>query len=273
MRGFGNTKLWCHMSMVSGGRFTNKEIRLGNPLRLKTYRELVPVIAKIANHNPDFSLFFRGQIKESKLKSGSLSFYPTIFRKPGGTLSGKELSERYEILDKCSDELVVQLESAKIEGIEKIKKFPEIQWSILQHYGVCATPLLDVTQSLRVAVSFTFMSAGKKVYIFVFAFPHPQGTITYSTEDELLNVRLLSSCPSDALHPHFQEGFLVGTFPSRVKRKQPSLDFGRRLVAKIEILKTGFWDTNFHAIPEDALFPKVDAIESLCLGIKNRYGT
>ena len=149
------------------------------------------------------------------------------------------------------------MESAKIEGIEKIKNFSELQWSILQHYRVCATPLLDITQSLRVAASFALNSATDKAYIFVFALPYPQGTITYFTEDELLNVRLLSSCPSDALRPHFQEGFLVGTFPSRVKRKQPSFDFGRRLVAKIEIPKKGFWDSNFYAIPKDDLSPNL----------------
>ncbi len=273
MRSFGNTKLWCHMSLASGDRFTNKDIRLGAQARLQTFRELVPAIAKIANHNPDYSLFFRGQRNDRRLNSGSSSFYPTIFRKPNGTLSESELSDRYKTLDKCSEELVVQLESAKIEGIKKIKKFSELQWSILQHYRVCATPLLDVTQSLRVAVSFALNSAKEKAYIFVFALPYLQGTITYSTEDELLNVRLLSSCPSDALRPHFQEGFLVGTFPSRVKRKQPSLDFGRRLVAKIEIPKKGFWDSNFHAIPEDALSPKNDVIDSLCLRIKNKYCT
>ena len=259
------------MSLDSGDRFTNKDIRFSVPARLNTFRELVPAIAKIANHNPDYSLFFRGQSQEYRLNSGSSSFYPTIFSKPGGTLSVRELSKRYETLDKCSEELVVLLDSLNIEGIEKLKKFSELQWSILQHYEVCATPLLDVTQSLRVAVSFALNSAEEKAYLFVFALPYPHGTITYSTEDELLNVRLLSSCPSDALRPHFQEGFLVGTFPSRVKRKQQSLDFGRRLVAKIEIPSNNFWDTNFHAIPEDALFPNDDEIESLCLKLKNKH--
>ena len=70
-------------------------------------RELVPTIAKIANYNPDYSLFYRGQHNDWRLNSGSSSFYPTIFRKPNGTLSESELSERYKTLDKRSQELVV----------------------------------------------------------------------------------------------------------------------------------------------------------------------
>lgn len=261
------------MSLKRGKRYTNKDIRLGNPERINTFRELVPTVARIANHNPDYSLFFRGQGKDYRLNSGSSSFYPTIFRNPGGSLSAKELNKRYRLLDRYSEELVTRLESPVIEGIKKLRKFPELQWSILQHYGVCDTPLLDVTHSLRVAASFALNLASERGYIFVFALPHPQGTITYSTEDELLNVRLLSACPSNALRPHFQEGFLVGTFPSRVKRKRSSLDFGRRLVAKIKIPKKSFWDGTFHAIPDDALCPKDDNMESLCSEIKSSSGT
>ena len=63
-----------------------------------------------------------------------------------------------------------------------------------------------------------------------------------------MNVRLLSACPADALRPHFQEGYLVGSFPIRSEKKQPQLDFARRLVAKIEIPKKGFWGRDFDAI-------------------------
>ncbi len=273
MRNFGGTKLWCHMSLDTGERFTNKNIRESKPVRIVTFRELVPAVARISNHNPDYTLFFRGQSNDYKLSSGASSFYPTIFRKPGASLSTKELDGRYQALDNCSKELVHQLESLSIENVSKIRKFPELQWSILQHYEVCGTPLLDVTHSLRVAASFALNGASNFSYIFIYAFPYSNGTISYSTEEELLNVRLLSACPSEALRPHFQEGFLVGTFPSRVRRKQPSLDFGRRLVAKIEIPKKGFWGKAFHAIPKKALYPDGDEMESLCSIIKAGYGT
>ena len=76
-----------------------------------------------------------------------------------------------------------------------------------------------------------------------------------------------------ALRPHFQEGYLIGPFPSRVERKQPYLDFGRRLIAKIEISKKTFWDKNFPAIPQDALLPTKDEMAGICAKIKSQYGT
>lgn len=183
-------------------------------------------------------------------------------------MSMTQLRERYTILDQCSDELVRRLTKEKIDGIARLRKFEEIRWSILQHYGVCGTPLLDVTHSLRVAASFALNNAKQRAYVLIYALPHPQGTITYSTDEEILNVRLLGACPSDALRPHFQEGFLVGTFPSRIKRKHPALDFGGRLVAKIEITKQDFWDENFHEIPKDALYPAGDKMMSICSDIR-----
>ncbi len=186
-------------------------------------------------------------------------------------MSISELRERYEVLDRCSEELVRQLAKQKIENIGRLRKFEEIRWSILQHYGVCGTPLLDVTHSLRVAASFALNSGRKGGYVYIYALPHPQGTITYSTDEELLNVSLLGACPSDALRPHFQEGYLVGTFPARVKKKHPALDFGLRLVAKIEIPKKNFWDKDFHEIPEDALYPVGDGMMSICSAIKAEF--
>ncbi len=270
MRSLGNTKLWCHLSLDSGKRFTNKEIRKSAPTRIPNFRELVKAVARIANHNPDYTLFFRGQNRDYKLASEESSFYSTMYRMPGRSLTRKELDERYGVLDSCAEKLLSKLDVLKIDNINKFKKFPELTWSILQHYEVCRTPLLDFTHSLRVAASFALRDAEDTAYIFAFAFPHPNGTISYSTEEELLNVRLLSACPAEALRPHFQEGYLLGSFPPRVQRKQQYLDFGRRLVAKFEIPKDDFWSTDFHEIPKSALYPPADEIEEICEEIKKK---
>lgn len=264
MRSFSNSKIWCHLTLEDKEKHTNREIRESEPKKINNFQDLVKAVAKIANHNPDYSLFFRGQAKDYKLNSKVSSFYPTIFRSPGRSLSSKELKSRYERLAICSNKLLDKLEDLDVDNFNKLKKFPELLWSILQHYEVCGTPLLDFTHSLRVAASFALNNADDKAYIFVFAFPYPSGTITYSTEEELLNVRLLSACPADALRPHFQEGYLLGSFPSHVESKQASFDFGRRLVAKFEIQKNSFWNDNFHAIPNSALYPDDDVIGKVC---------
>lgn len=264
MRSLSNQRIWSHLSGSARETHTNREIRESKALYVRTFEELVPVVARIANHNPDYTLFFRGQNKDHVLKSGASSFYPTIFRSPGGRLTTRELHERLSKLDRYSKRLVSALEEQETDGIDKLKKFPELQWSILQHYEVCGTPLIDLTHSLRVAASFALNGAPSSGHVFAFALPHPQGTITYSTEDELLNIRLLSASPYSALRPHFQEGYLVGTFPSRPERKHASLDLGVRLVAKLKVPARGFWSRSFPEIPRDALRPKDDEIKIIC---------
>ena len=272
MRSFFTKELWCHLSLNGGLRYTNTDIRKSVPLRVAHFRDLVTSVARIASHNPDYVLYFRGQAKDYMTGSGMSSVYPSIYRSPH-PLSQKDLEKRFQILDSCSQQLVNSLKSLKIDNIHKIKKFPELQWSILQHYDVCDTPLLDVTHSLRVAASFALMKAADKALIFVFALPYPNGTISFSSEEEMSIVRLLSACPSQALRPHFQEGFLVGTFPSRIYKKHTSLDFGARLVGKIEIPKVNFWINGFTGIPQNALYPANDKLNEICSSIRSNIRT
>ena len=100
------------------------------------------------------------------------------------------------------------------------------------------------------------------------ALPYPTGSISYSVEEELVNVRLLSICPPDANRPYFQEGFLVGTFPFDFTRRSKHLDFGKRLIAKFKLDFSTFWDDEFQPIPESALYPNIDVFEQITDQIK-----
>ncbi len=176
------------------------------------------------------------------------------------------------LLDDMSAKLMSRLSDVPFEGKEKLGKFPELVWAILQHYEVCDTPLIDVTSSLRVAASFALNSSPDDGHLFVFGLPHPSGSISYSVELELLNMRLLSICPPTAHRPYFQEGFLVGSFPSRRTTRHISLDLRGRLIAKFKLVGNSFWDNNFHSIPRNALFPNDDPFEAICRTIKSRAG-
>jgi hypothetical protein len=140
----------------------------------------------------------------------------------------------------------------------------------LQHYEVCKTPLLDVTHSLRVAASFALNGNGSNGFILVLGFTHITGSISYSVEEEHLNIKLLSICPPSALRPYFQEAYCVGTFPMKNEPKNMRFDVAQRLIAKYELVndRNDFWDNNFTAIPKDALYPKNDRIERICRKIK-----
>ena len=133
----------------------------------------------------------------------------------------------------------------------------------MQHYGVCSTPLLDVTQSLRIAVSFaTRNNETADAYLFVLGVPNLSGAVTASSEANLQIVRLSSACPPEAVRPHLQEGYLLGEYPDivdfehRARYAYYEMDFGRRLVAKFRFDAEGIWSNpDFPPASEKALYP------------------
>lgn len=247
------------------------KITTSTPIQISTFRELVETTAKFAFFNKDFMLFYRGQANDYLNKGGGSTFYPTIYR--GDYLPHRELLNRFDILEGSSKALVDLFESRRIEGFKDLKRRKLIQWSVIQHYEVCETPLLDFTHSLRVACSFAHMNNDSdKAYIFMFGFPYLTNRISLNSEHDLVNVRLLSICPPAALRPQFQEGYLAGTDEvTDTYDSKTELDFNNRLIVKFEI-PTGksFWGRGFHQIPETSLYPKSDPIKELCDQIREQ---
>jgi len=242
---------------------------IGYPI--KTFRELVEQVAKLSFLNKDYLLFFRGQKNDYRNKANNSTFYPTIYR--GEYLTQSELDFRFDKLESASKILIKELESQKIDGISEIKRKKLIQWSLLQHYEVTETPLLDLTQSLRVACSFAQLDNNEKTaYIYAFGLPYFTNRISINSEHDLINIRLLSISPPQALRPYFQEGYLIGTEDvTNDYAYKKELDLNNRLIAKFEIPNTtGFWGKDFDEIPKSALYPKNDIIEKICNEISGK---
>ena len=177
---------------------------------VENFRDLMEHAARLAYLNKDHLLFFRGQQEDHLNRAGASSFYPSIYR--GERLTKGEVELHFDILGSASQRLCAALEEAKIDGSSDVRRRKYIQWSVLQHYEVCPTPLLDFTHSLRVACSFAFLKrANNEPYVFVFGLPYITNRISINSEHDLINVRLLSICPPDALRPYFQEAYLAGT--------------------------------------------------------------
>ena len=237
--------------------------------KVNSYRELVEQTAGLSFLNKDYLLFFRGQKHDHKNRVGSSTFYPTIYR--DDYLQVRDLKKKFETLDTYCKALSNHFEEQAIDGWKELKRRKLIQWSILQHYEVCSTPLLDFTQSLRVACSFAMLdSKEKECFIYVFGLPYLTNRISINSEHDLINVRLLSICPPTALRPYFQEGFLSGTEDITYEYDSKSeLDFNNRLLAKFIIPnKQSFWSDGFSRIPNKSLYPPSDPIFKLCEEIK-----
>lgn len=246
-------------------------VRKVAPIFIPTYTDLVREVAELSYRNKDHLFFYRGQDSDYLNKAGSSTFYPSIYR--SDFLTSQEIRARFEMLELAEHYLADAFEQEELEGRQDVRRKCYIAWSILQHYGVCETPVLDMTHSLRVAATFAQLNnPHESGVIAIFGMPYMTNRITYNSEHDLVIVRLLSICPPMALRPYFQEGFLAGTLDiTRDYLNKSELDFNNRLVAKFSIPNDkSFWGSNFEGIPEELLFPRDDRMAKICEAVKRR---
>ena len=266
-------KIEPRLTKTLAKKFDKKNIAGGNAVLIKTYRKLVEKTARLAYLNKDYLLFFRGQETDYKNRVGNSTFYPSIYRED--YLPQRELNYRFDILNEACKKIKRLFRESGIQGYKEMQRKKYIQWSILQHYEVCKTPLLDITHSLRVACSFAQLdNSGKYAYVFIFALPYLTNRISINSEHDLVNIRLLSIAPPSALRPYYQEGYLAGTEDITNEYDSKSeLDFNNRLVVKFKIPNTkSFWETDFKSIPKNFLYPDSDKVFHICNEIKEDLG-
>ena len=281
METIGKQEIW---SLPDGSeraeRSTCTDVRKGPGHRVTSFLELATKIAELQFRNRDFVLLFRGQSGDHKNAKKNTSLKPSLFRpKVKGNPTSETLVKRFQDLKVAERLLVESYERKRFIGLDRLKRQQIVRWSILQHYEVCATPLLDVTQSLRIAASFASAGTDDKAFVFVLGVPNLSGAITASAEAGLQIVRLSSVCPPAALRPHIQEGYLLGEYPEMIGYKQKELyesfeiDFGRRLVAKFRFTPSSFWKKDaFPKLGKDGLYPssKADPLYRMAEQIKEQ---
>ena len=267
METIANSKLWSFTREGDCRVRTCEEVRQKRSCRVQDYFDLAKKIAELQFRNPNYVLLFRGQkadYKRNTNSSGSVSaLVPSLLRgvdsvRPeAGMLIGE-----FERLKLAELYLVQEFETRRLGNVDQLRRQRILRWSILQHYEVCKTPLLDVTHSLRLAASFASDGAQNKAYVFVLGVPNLSGAVTASAEAGLQIVRLSSVCPPTAIRPHIQEGYLLGEYPELADFDQKQnyahyeVDFGRRLVAKFRFDPSSFWkDPAFPRINREALYP------------------
>lgn len=247
---------------------TNTKVRNDVPIEVADYMELAQIIAALQYENREHVLMFRGQPEDFTNTHGNTTIKPTILRGDGNSSKYPDKNEmkcRFHRLQRAEKQLITYknlFSNSQGQGSNEVKRWQILRWSILQHYEICKTPLLDVTLSLRVAASFASIHGKNDGYVFVLGVPNVTGAITASMETRLQIIRLCSFCPPQAVRPHIQEGYLLGEYPeiTDIKRKKiyrdDKLDFGRRLIAKFKFEKNCFWQNhNFPEIPRKALYP------------------
>lgn len=147
----------------------------------------------------------------------------------------------------------------------------EAYYSLFQHYDVTPTPLIDITQSLRVAASFALETTNTG-YLYVFGLPYPHGSISHYIDHNILLIKLQNVSPTYAFRPRYQEGYLVGKFPMR-PTKEAGDNLARRLIAKFKLDNTAnrFWDPDFTPMPAEVIYPTKDEAKEKFLELKHRF--
>ena len=117
-----------------------------DPMEVKTYSEMVDMVSKLAYFNRRYVLFFRGQSKEYRLDNRFPTIYPTYFRK---YIQGIDIRNLTEFLEYKQVELKEKNHNRKprFHGALSIMESLHVRWALLQHYEICDTPVIDVTQS------------------------------------------------------------------------------------------------------------------------------
>lgn len=236
-----------------------KDIRKSKGFKVNKYSTLLRCVAELGYLNPQFNLLFRGQGRDhGNTKYGS-TIYPSIFYdefKEKRKELFKNLDENLETLE--SNKKRISLHKENIPSRKAILSYPEFYYSLLEHYELNKTQLINLTQSLRVAATFALLK-GTSGYVFIFGMPHPHGSISHFIDQDMVLVKLQNVCPPDAKRPHYQEGYLVGNFPF-MKSRRSGDNLARRLIGKYQIdnLDGGFWDSNFERVHKKVLYPDID---------------
>ena len=193
---------------------TPSSILAHGPIDVFTFRELLERNAEITSLNSRYSVFYRGQANQFFDQSGVDSILPSIYR---GIRHGqpKELNLRFDKLNRAVMLLRRASRDGLISGFDSKLARTVNCWAVIQHYGLCDTPLIDVTQSLRVACAFALQSdnrgeASGGPIIYDIALPFAAGPLTLDDNEALYLMKLDALMPSFALWPFIQEGYLVG---------------------------------------------------------------
>jgi hypothetical protein len=249
------------------------------PLSTSSYEDLVDLVSFLAVMNKRHNLFFRGQRENWRLR-------PTIFRQSWRSASGTQhlipgslgAPQRiWDYLNKAISHIVLtECEKLPMPRKATLRMFREAVWAVAQHYELWPTPLIDVTQNLRIAASFALWGGESTGCLYVVALPPSTNSVTFDADQHVVLARLQAVCPPVAKRPHYQDGFLVGRFPfmaptpnSIDNNPAKVSDLGRRLIARITLTDNddenqrrdrqasgrGFWSDDFPRMSERALMP------------------
>lgn len=261
-----------------------KDIEVREPVG--NYRTLLELVSRIAALNPECQLYFRGQTNNYARGKPLISLHPSMWH---GDINKTSFASARLRLIECGNRLLDEYRNAYPQEkrfIELLEENPQIRWALLQHYGVCGTPLLDVTRNLQVACSFARKGAiGNVGYVYILGLPYLREAITIDTVEGLSLMSLIGITPSNARRPLNQDGYLLTTsewwryaldYSSRDSMSPKNKpDFSQRLLATLAIPtnKAFYENSGLSDFDSEWLCPRQDEFADFLnsIGMKPAY--
>lgn len=260
------------------------KIKIHEPV--KTYRELLELIARIASLNPGYQLYYRGQTNNHNDGKFDRTLFPSMWHKRMNDQAFHEvrtaLVENGNLLAKEYSKWYPQ----ETRFAELLQRDPRVRWALLQHYGVCGTPLLDVTRNLQVACTFARAQSISGVgYIYILGLPYLRESIMTDSAEGLSILSLTGVTPPSARRPLNQDGYLLsssdwwrytldpGSPDSWNKSNRP--DFSSRLIAAFAITTDDsfYENSGLSDLDNGWLFPREDEFAAFlkAIGLTPKY--
>ena len=253
-------------------RQTSREVSTSDPYSVYSFDELFRIVSFLNVMNKTRILLFRGQSRDLPVR-------PTIFRDQW------HVPHRSEIVDLSLDrthyfnaltslcDLVQKALKAKLprhapfDNYKKDSRLRVAPWSVIQHYELWPTPVIDLTSSLRVAASFALGLPEPLNEGFLYAYALPSVTsdlMELKGVPDPIAYRLSAVCPPYAPRPHLQEGILIGHSAIQSSDLDTvACDFlDNMLVAKFRLSdeltngQSSFWSSEFPKFLPNALLPR-----------------
>jgi hypothetical protein len=259
---------------TTGKRVTAMVIARSNPVPVSSYDELLERVTDCAYHNREYFPLYRGQSREyqtTKGKKGS-SLLSAFYRAKEGAknLPHVEKEKRKARLEEATTRFPDFIRNSLPKDKAQTADFcytPELTWALFQHYEVVHTPLLDLTQSLPVALSFAHKKdAHDCPVVYMLGFEEIHSNIAYSWHGAYQLICLSSIMPGMAKRPLYQEGYFIGDFPiKRMFEQKNRTNFACRLLAKFSVDPDAkdFFPGGFQSPSHDTLLPSKDPMKDL----------
>ncbi len=266
-----------------------EEVRTSEAIPVSSLNDLIKMIAEISHANNLYELYYRGQDSDYK-ENGKSSILPSIFR---GLSDGiDEYQERHDRMTRYQ-QLMLRRSGGKgsFKGSNEIQQNAAVRIAYLQHYcgfefptfnidennydkDLITTPVLDLTTSLNVGISFAFTKYcedskefyfSRKGFLFVLGIPRLEKSIRPFRKERMIITQLKSVCSPYAFRPFFQEGIGASEYP--IPRRNINIDnlehydFSKRLIAKFELTRGERSGFDRILIPVEYLHPNEDSFK------------